>query len=157
MTQTLEPETSPLTSDRPGPEPGKRPRAVTIVGVIAILIGILNLILAVTSMLVFAGFLMVASGSSRAVSDQEVEVLVLGIVLLILAVATLVTAVALLRMHRWAWSVLMTLTALGLTSGLVGHFSGRDTYWNMLLYTALAFALNRAVIQEAFGIRRTSR
>jgi hypothetical protein len=157
MTQTLDPQVDPLTSARSEPEPGKRPRAVTIVGVIAILIAILNLILAVTSMLVFVGILIETQGSPRALSDQEVEVLVLGIVLLILALATLVTAVALLRMQRWAWSVLMTLAALGLTSGLVGHFSGRDTYGNMLLYTALAFALNRAVIQEAFGIRRASR
>jgi hypothetical protein len=130
---------------------------VTIVGAIAIVIGILNLILAATSILVVVRILIASSGSSQALSDQEVEVLIIGIVLLVLALATLVTAVALLRMHRWAWSVLMTLAALGLTSGLVGHFSGRDTYGNMLLYTALAFALNRAVIQEAFGIRRASR
>jgi hypothetical protein len=130
---------------------------VTIVGAIAIVIAILNLFLAVGSVLVVVAALLEQSSPPWTLSDQQAKVLAFGIVLLILALATLVTAVALLRMHRWAWSVLMTLAALGLTSGLVGHFSGREDYWHMLLYTALAFALNRAVIQEAFGIRRASR
>lgn len=154
MTQTVEPQTGPLPSNGTAREPVKRPGAVTIVGVLAIVIATLSLILAVLDIFVIVVYLRELPPSSQVLSEQQAEALAVGIVLLITSLPMLVTAVALLRMHRWAWSVLMTLVVIGLAGGLGGHFYGRDTYVEMLLYTVLAFAMNRAVIQEAFGIRR---
>ncbi len=157
MTQALEPQMGPVAEDGSAPERAKRPGAVTVVGVLAIVIATISLILAVLDILVIVAYQRELPPSSRVLSEQQTEALAVGIVLLITALPMLVTAVALLRMHRWAWGVLMTLVALGLAGGLVGHFSGRDAYIDMLLYTMLAFALSRAAVQEAFGIRRAAR
>lgn len=154
MTQTLEPQPGHVTGVGSAPERAKRPRAVTIVGVVTIIFAIFSLILAVLDIAAVVVVLRGMPPSSRVLSEPHVEALVVGTVLLITALAMLVTAAALLRMHRWAWSVSMTLVAIGLAGGLASHFSGQGAYPDMLLYTVLAFALNRAVIQEAFGIQR---
>jgi hypothetical protein len=66
---------------------------------------------------------------------------------------SLLLAFGLWRLHRWAWTVMMLWTGLGLTADLVDYLHGDPNYLLMLESVIVVFYLNQREVQEAFGQR----
>lgn len=72
---------------------------------------------------------------------------------LILSLAGIVVLFGFLRVHRWAWLVLMSWTGFSLAITLINYFYGHANYIVMASDTIIAFALNQADVQRIFRIR----
>ena len=72
---------------------------------------------------------------------------------LILSLAGIVVLIGFLRVHRWAWLVLMSWTGFSLAITLINYFYGHANYIVMASDTIIAFALNQADVQRIFRIR----
>ena len=117
---------------------GKRPAAVTFVGVLALVVGAYHVVDGVV--------VLVSGGDANKLSESAFD-LALGV----LAVAIGVGA---LRMRRWAWAAFMTWAVIGLTHQLLRHFFyGHPNYLAMALDTVAVLALTPLDVQVAFGVR----
>ena len=58
-----------------------------------------------------------------------------------------------LRLHRWAWVLLMAWTGVSLTITLINYFYSRPNYLVMASNIIIAFALSQAEVQRIFRIR----
>jgi hypothetical protein len=74
-------------------------------------------------------------------------------VYLLLSLIGVVVLIGFLRMHRWAWVVLMAWTGISLTISLINYFYSRPNYLVMASNVIIAFALNQADVQRIFRIR----
>ncbi len=72
---------------------------------------------------------------------------------LILSVIGIVVLIGFLRLHRWAWVVLMAWTGISLTITLINYFYSLPNYLVMASNVIIAFALNQADVQRIFQIR----
>ena len=72
---------------------------------------------------------------------------------LLLSLIGIVVLIGFLRMHRWAWVVLMAWTGISLTITLINYFYSRPNYLVMASNVIIAFALNQADVQRIFRIR----
>jgi len=72
---------------------------------------------------------------------------------LFLSLAGIVVLIGFLRVHRWAWLVLMSWTGFSLAITLISYFYGHPNYIVMASDTIIAFALNQADVQRIFRIR----
>lgn len=72
---------------------------------------------------------------------------------LLLSLIGIVVLIGFLRMHRWAWVVLMAWTGISLTINLINYFYSRPNYLVMASNVVIAFALNQADVQRIFRIR----
>ena len=83
--------------------------------------------------------------------------LLLLLVRVVFLLVIIVCAVALLRMRPWAWATLMAVMGIYLLYNLLMYLYGEPDYLLMLVGTLVVFALSQAAVQEAFGVRRTTR
>ncbi|MCL4531062.1 MAG: hypothetical protein M1282_16850 [Chloroflexi bacterium] len=74
-------------------------------------------------------------------------------VYLLLSLIGIVVLIGFLRMHRWAWVILMAWTGISLTIALISYFYSRPNYLVMASNVIIAFALNQADVLRIFRIR----
>jgi roadblock/LC7 domain-containing protein len=72
------------------------------------------------------------------------------------SIVGIVVLVGFLRLHRWAWVLLMAWTGASLLIGLVEYFYSRPNYLVMASNTVIAVALNQVEVQRIFQIRIAS-
>ena len=72
---------------------------------------------------------------------------------LILSIIGIVVLIGFLRLHRWAWVVLMAWTGISLTITLINYFYSHPNYLVMASNIIIAFALSQADVQRIFRIR----
>ena len=72
---------------------------------------------------------------------------------LTLSLIGVVVLIGFLRVHRWAWVVLMAWTGTSLVIGLIEYFYSRPNYVVMASNTIIALALNQVEVQRVFRIR----
>jgi hypothetical protein len=122
----------------PSPPTPKRPIAVTLVGVLALLVGLAHVV---------AGVLAVVNGSDASRTSEGAFDLALGVFALAIGRGAL-------RMTPWAWAAFMTWTVIGLTHQLLRYFFYTDpNYLSMALETVAVLALTPLDVQVAFGVR----
>ena len=71
-----------------------------------------------------------------------------------LALFQLMLAVGLWRLRRWAWTLMMLWTGLGLTADLVDYIRGDPHYPQMVVSVIVVFYLNQRGVQNSFYGRR---
>ena len=133
----------------------KRPIAVTIVGwgiVVLFLVHLYQVFQPLVRMHVFeTGFNSPLFSGSRPTALGQ-AVLTSGAYLL-LSLVGIVVLIGFLRLHRWAWVLLMTWTGVSLTISLIDYFYSRPNYLVMASNIIIAFALSQADVQHIFRIR----
>jgi hypothetical protein len=72
---------------------------------------------------------------------------------LVLSLVGIVVLIGFLRLHRWAWVLLMAWTGVSLTITLINYFYSRPNYLVMASNIIIAFALSQAEVQRIFRIR----
>ena len=72
---------------------------------------------------------------------------------LILSLVGIVVLFGFLRLHRWAWVVLMAWTGVSLTVTLIDYFYSRPNYLVMASNIIIAVGLSQADVQRIFHIR----
>ena len=72
---------------------------------------------------------------------------------LLLSLVGIAVLIGFLRLHRWAWVVLMAWTGISLAIGLIEYFFSRPNYLVMASNTVIALALNQVEVQRIFHIR----
>ncbi len=72
---------------------------------------------------------------------------------LVLSLIGVVVLIGFLRLHRWAWVLLMAWTGISLAISLINYFYSRPNYLVMASNTIIAIALNQADVQRIFRIR----
>ncbi len=75
---------------------------------------------------------------------------------LVLSVAGLIVLIGFLRLHQWAWVVLMAWTGFSLAISLFNYFYTHANYLVMASNTIIALALNQAAVRSIFRIRTVS-
>jgi hypothetical protein len=121
------------------PKGGKRPIAVTFVGLLALGAGAYYLI---------ESGVRIANGGSTGRIGGGVFDIALGIVALAIGRGAL-------RSATWAWAALMTWSTIGLTNELLRHFFyGSENYVSLAVDAAIVLALTPLDIQVAFGVRQ---
>jgi len=116
----------------------KRPIAVTVVGVLALVVGTANAVAGVV--------VLVNGGDANKLAEGSLD--------LALGVLAIAIGVGALRMGRWAWAAFMTWAVIGLTHQLLRHFFyGDPNHVVMALDAVVVFALTPLDVQVAFGVR----
>jgi hypothetical protein len=72
---------------------------------------------------------------------------------LILSLIGIVVLIGFLRLHRWAWVLLMAWTGVSLTISLIDYFYSHPNYLVMASNIIIAIALSQADVQRIFRIR----
>jgi hypothetical protein len=72
---------------------------------------------------------------------------IVGWVMVFLLVSAII---GLILLKRWAWTLTMILTGVGLTHTIWGYFQGSPEYVAMLVYILMVFYLNQREVQRAF-------
>jgi hypothetical protein len=72
---------------------------------------------------------------------------------LILSLIGIVVLIGFLRLHRWAWVLLMGWTGVSLTISLIDYFYSHPNYLVMASNIIIAIALSQADVQRIFRIR----
>ncbi len=65
----------------------------------------------------------------------------------------IVVLVGFLRLHRWAWVILMAWTGVSLCITLINYFYSRPNYLVMASDVIIAVALSQSDVQRIFGVR----
>jgi hypothetical protein len=81
------------------------------------------------------------------------QVVLLSGIYLVLSILGIIVLIGFLRLHRWAWVVLMAWTGVSLAITLINFFYSRPNYLVMASNTIIAFALNQPEVQRIFRIR----
>lgn len=133
----------------------KRPIAVTIVAWAIVLLFLVRLVqvyqpLAGTAILeggirgpLTSGFRLTPLGDAIMLSASYLLQALIGVVVLI----------GFLRLHRWAWVMLMAWTGISLCISLVNYFYSRPNYVVMASDVIIAIALSQSDVQRIFRIR----
>jgi hypothetical protein len=72
---------------------------------------------------------------------------------LVLSLTGIVVLIGFLRLHRWAWVILIAWTGISLALSLLEYFYSQPNYVVMASNMIITFALNQADVQRVFGIR----
>lgn len=72
---------------------------------------------------------------------------------LLLSIIGIIALIGFLRLHRWAWVVLMAWSGVSLTIGLIDYIYRIPNYLVMAANTIIALALNQVEVQRIFHIR----
>ena len=72
---------------------------------------------------------------------------------LVQALVGIIVLIGFLRLHRWAWIVLVAWTGVSLCITLINYFYSRPNYLVMASNTIIVFALSQADVQRIFRIR----
>ena len=76
-------------------------------------------------------------------------------VYLVLSVTGLIVLIGFLRLHQWAWVLLMAWTGFSLAISLFNYFYTHANYVVMASNTIIALALNQKEVRRIFRIRTT--
>lgn len=76
-------------------------------------------------------------------------------VYLVLSVTGLIVLIGFLRLHQWAWVLLMAWTGFSLAISLFNYFYTHANYLVMASNTIIALALNQKEVRRIFRIRTT--
>ncbi len=133
----------------------KQPIAVTVVAwgiVLLFLIRLYQVFEPLLRMQVFQNGLTepLTSGLSLTPFGQEI---LTSATYFILSLIGIVVLIGFLRLHRWAWIVLMAWTGLSLTISLIDYFYSHPNFLVMASNVIIAFALNQSDVQHIFRIR----
>lgn len=134
----------------------KRPVAVTVVGIVGVFFAVMSLGLAIYD-LWWNGVWMAAQqgvlveGTALTPLGQEFAAALYD---LLSGLVTVFILWGFLRVRPWAWIALMVWVGIGLAIQVARYFYDDPNYPRMLLSVVVAFALNQAEVQEAFGIHR---
>jgi uncharacterized membrane protein len=135
----------------------KRPVAITIVGLIAViaaLVYFLRAFLLLESLKffekglsgpVFQGYTLTETGA------QWVNALYY----LLVSIVAYLIAIGLLSMRRWSWIAFMSWAGFNMVVGLLHHFYNRSdsNYVYLFLSVVVVFILNQAEVQRLFGVQ----
>ena len=133
----------------------KRPIAVTIVAwgiVLLFLIRLYQVIEPLLRMHVIENGLSAPLILGTSLTPLGLVVLTSGSYL-VLSLVGIVVLYGFLRLHRWAWVVLMAWTGISLTITLINYFYSRPNYLVMASNIIIAVALSQADVQRIFRIR----
>ena len=72
---------------------------------------------------------------------------------LVLSLIGIIVLIGFLRLHRWAWVLLMAWTGISLTITLIDYFYSRPNFLVMASNIIIAFALNQSDVLRIFRIR----
>jgi hypothetical protein len=125
----------------PSPASGtKRPTAVTVVTVLALLAG---------------GYLVIdAALNFRDIDRDDTSAVLYGVLQIGLGVVALAIAFGALLVKPWAWKLFMTVAVVGLTVQILRYFAfGDPEFARMAIYAVIVFALTPRDVQVAFHIR----
>ena len=75
---------------------------------------------------------------------------------LLLSLIGIAVLIGFLRLHRWAWVVLMSWTGASLAITLINYFYGQPNYLVMISNVIIALALNQTDVLRIFQIRTDS-
>lgn len=132
----------------------KRPRGVTIIGVLMFIQG---LIAALLVGVLVAPTLAVGVGALPPIllPVSALETLPGPLAVgaqAVLGVLSLVGGIAILQLRPWAWFVAMLLQGIALVANLVSYFEGRPPYLSLLLAVVIVFYLNARAIRQVFDL-----
>lgn len=129
-----------VVATSPNTTPHKRPGAVTVVTVLAVVSGV---------------YLLVDVGlDARNLDRDDTGAIVYAVLEAGLGLIALAIAVGSLFVKPWAWKLFMTLAVAGLTTQIMQYlFFGDPEYARMAIYTFIVFALTPRDVQVAFRIR----
>ena len=118
----------------------RRPVAVTIVTVLAVIAAVYS----------FVDATLTLTGDDGSETGRLVD----GLIHVGLGVVAIVAAYGAYEMRPWAWKIFMTWAVAGLTIQLLRHFAFGDArYARMALNTFIVFALTPRDVQVAYGMR----
>ena len=116
----------------------KRPIAVTLVGLLALVAGVYHLV---------GGGITVADGGDASKLAEGAFDIAFGVLALVIGRGAF-------RMARWSWAAFMTWAVIGLTHQLLRHFFyGDESYPMLAVDMVVVLALTPLDIQVAFGVR----
>lgn len=134
----------------------KRPVAVTIVGIVCVFFALMSLGLAMYDL--WWNGVWIAAQQGVLVEGTALTPLGLEFAAamydLLSGFVTILILWGFLRVRPWAWIALMVWVGMGLAVQVARYFYGDPNYLRMFLSVVVAFALNQAEVQEAFGIHR---
>jgi hypothetical protein len=133
----------------------KRPVAVTIVAwgiVVLFLLRLYQVFEPLVRMHVFESGLTTPLFQGVGLTPLGRAVLTSG-AYLVQALVGIVVLIGFLRLHRWAWVVLVAWTGISLCITLINYFYSRPNYLVMASNTIIVFALSQADVQRIFRIR----
>jgi hypothetical protein len=124
----------------PAATEARRPAAVSLVAVLAVLAG---------------GFLLVDGVlDARDVSRDDEGAIAYTALQIALGLVALAIAIGALGVRPWGWKLFMTLAVVGLTTQILQYFFFDDPhYLRMAIYAFIVFVLTPRDMQIAFGIR----
>jgi hypothetical protein len=135
----------------------KRPVAITIVGLIAVIAALVYFLRAFLLLEglqffekglpgpVFQGYALTEAGAQW----------VSALYYLVVSIGAYLIAIGLLRMSRWSWIAFMSWAGFNMVVGLLHHLYDRSdsNYVYLFLSVVVVFILNQAEIQRLFGIQ----
>ncbi len=130
---------TPAPNERAGASASspKRPLAVTLVALLALVVAVYSLI---------AGALALEGGRPDGLAG--------AIFYLAFGMGVLVAGVGAFRLRTWAWTAFMTWAVIGLTHQIVRYFFYEDpNYADMAINTFAVLAMSPLEVQVAFGVR----
>jgi hypothetical protein len=133
----------------------KRPIAVTIVAwgiVVLFLIRLAQVFEALLRMHVLESGLTAPLYAGMTLTPLGL-VLLRSAAYLALSLMGIVVLIGFLRLHRWAWVLLMAWTGISLGISLMDYFYSHPNYLVMASNTIIAVALNQTDVQRIFRIR----
>jgi hypothetical protein len=133
----------------------KRPIAVTIVAwgiVVLFLIRLAQVVEGLLRMNVLENGLTAPLNSGTTLTPLGLALL-RSAAYLTLSLMGMVVLIGFLRLHRWAWVLLMAWTGISLGISLIDYFYSHPNYLVMASNTIIAFALNQTDVQRIFRIR----
>ena len=135
----------------------KRPTAITIVGLIAVIaafVYFLRAFLLLQSLGLFEKGFSSSVFQVYALTETGIQ-WVIGLYYLVVSIAAYVIAIGLLRVRRWSWVAFMMWAGFNMIVGLWRYFYGatNSNYLYLFLSVLVAFILNQAEVQRLFGIR----
>jgi hypothetical protein len=136
----------------------KRPIAVTVVAWGIVILFLLRLY-QVFQLLLQMGILEHGLGAPL---NAVMRLTPLGVVIVISAsylvqvLVGIVVLIGFLRLHRWAWVVMMAWTGVSLCITLINYFYSRPNYLVMASDVIIAVALSQSDVQRIFRVRTDS-
>ncbi|HNP73020.1 MAG TPA: hypothetical protein PLO33_17930 [Kouleothrix sp.] len=133
----------------------RRPRSITLVGVLLVLYGLALMLTAglVTLLALWPEALQLSQAQALSVLDQisRLDVVLLGGQVLI-GLIMLTSGIGLLQLRGWAW--LMAIIGLGvhLLILLIDYWRHDPMYWAMLISAMLCFLLNLREVKQTLGL-----
>jgi hypothetical protein len=132
--------TGPVVTTPSPASSSKRPTAVTVVTILALLAG---------------GYLVIDGALNLRDTDRnDTSAILYGVLQVGLGVVALAIAFGALLVKPWAWKLFMTVAVVGLTVQILRYFAfGDPDFARMAIYAVIVFALTPRDVQVAFHIR----